>query len=41
MFRLNTIKKADEIYFVNNGSIETAESFEKSLDLITKSKRNN
>lgn len=38
--RLNTIKKADEIYFVNNGSIETAESFEKSLDLITKSKRN-
>jgi ATP-binding cassette subfamily B protein len=38
--RLNTIKKADEIYFVNNGSIETAESFEKSLELITKSKRN-
>jgi len=38
--RLNTIKKADEIYFVNNGSIETAKSFEKSLDLITKSKRN-
>ncbi|MDD2483045.1 MAG: ABC transporter ATP-binding protein [Candidatus Shapirobacteria bacterium] len=38
--RLNTIKKADEIYFVNNGSIETTESFEKSLDLITKSKRN-
>jgi ATP-binding cassette subfamily B protein len=37
--RLNTIKKADEIYFVNNGSIETAESFEKSIDLITKSKR--
>ena len=38
--RLNTIKKADEIYFVNNGSIETAESFEKSLELITKSQRN-
>ena len=37
--RLNTIKKADEIYFVNNGSVETAESFEKSLELITKSKR--
>jgi len=37
--RLNTIKKADEIYFVNNGSIETAESFEKSIDLIMKSKR--
>jgi ATP-binding cassette, subfamily B, bacterial len=38
--RLNTIKKADEIYFVNHGSIVTAESFEKSLELITKSKRN-
>jgi ATP-binding cassette subfamily B protein len=38
--RLNTIKKADEIYFVNNGSIQTAESFEKSLDLITNSQRN-
>ena len=38
--RLNTIKKADEIYFVNNGSVETAESFEKSLELIKKSKRN-
>ena len=38
--RLNTIKKADEIYFVNNGTVETAESFEKSLELIKKSKRN-
>lgn len=37
--RLNTIKKADEIYFVNNGSVQTTESFEKSLELITKSKR--
>jgi ATP-binding cassette subfamily B protein len=38
--RLNTIKNADEIYFVNNGTVQTAESFEKSLELITKSKRN-
>jgi hypothetical protein len=37
---LNTIKNADEIYFVNNGTVQTAESFEKSLELITKSKRN-
>lgn len=38
--RLNTIKKADEIYFVNNGSVQNTESFEKSLELISKSKRN-
>lgn len=38
--RLNTIKKADEIYFVNNGRVVTAESFEKSVEMITKSKRN-
>jgi len=38
--RLNTIKNADEIYFVNNGSVQTTESFEKSLELIGKSKRN-
>jgi len=38
--RLNTIKKADEIYFVNNGSIETAKTFEKSIELITHSQRN-
>lgn len=38
--RLNTIKKADEIYFVNGGNVQTAESFEKSLELINKSKRN-
>ena len=37
--RLNTIKNADEIYFVNNGSVETAESFERSVELISKSKR--
>lgn len=38
--RLNTIKKADEIYFVNNGQVVTAESFEKSVELIKMSKRN-
>jgi len=38
--RLNTIKKADEIYFVNNGQVVTAESFEKSVEMITKSKIN-
>lgn len=37
--RLNTIKKADEIYFVNNGQVITAETFEKSVELITKSQR--
>ena len=37
--RLNTIKNADEIYFVNNGTVETAESFERSVELIGKSKR--
>ncbi|MFA6007771.1 MAG: ABC transporter ATP-binding protein [Candidatus Shapirobacteria bacterium] len=38
--RLNTIKKADEIYFVNNGRVITAQSFEHSVDMITKSKKN-
>ena len=37
--RLNTIKKADEIYFVNNGQVITAASFEKSVEMITNSKR--
>jgi len=37
--RLNTIKKADEIYFVNDGEVVTAESLEKSLEMIEKSKR--
>lgn len=37
--RLNTIKNADEIYFVNDGQVISAESFERSLELINKSKR--
>ncbi len=37
--RLNTIKKADQIYFVNDGELVTAESLEKSLEMIEKSKR--
>ena len=38
--RLNTIKKADEIFFVNHGQVITAKSFEKSVEMITKSQRN-
>lgn len=37
--RFNTIKKADEIYFVNNGKVISAESYQKSLELIKHSKR--
>ena len=37
--RLNTIKKADEIYFVNDGEVVSAESLEKSVEMIEKSKR--
>ena len=37
--RLNTIKKADEIYFVNDGEVVTVESLEKSVEMIEKSKR--
>ena len=37
--RFNTIKKSDEIYFVNNGRVISAESYEKSLILIKESKR--
>ena len=37
--RFNTIKKADEIYFVNNGNVISAESYEKSLEMIKDSKR--
>jgi len=37
--RLNTIKNADEIYFVNDGEVMTAESLEKSVEMIEKSKR--
>lgn len=36
--RLNTIKKADQIYFVSHGQVIPAESFEKSLELINKTK---
>jgi len=35
--RLNTIKNANEIYFVNNGQVVTAQSFEDSIKMITKS----
>jgi len=37
--RFNTIKKADEIYFVNNGQVISAETYEKSLQMIKDSKR--
>jgi len=38
--RLNTIKKADEIFFVNAGKIDKATSFESVQDLILNQKRN-
>jgi ATP-binding cassette, subfamily B, bacterial len=37
--RFNTIKKADEIYFVNSGQVISAKSYEKSLQMIKDSKR--
>ncbi len=37
--RLNTIKNADEIFFVNNGEIVAAGSFEKALELLLHGKR--
>ena len=37
--RFNTIKNADEIYFVNSGQVISAESYEKSLQMIKDSKR--
>lgn len=37
--RFNTIKKADEIYFVNNGQVISTESYEKSLEMINETKR--
>lgn len=37
--RLNTIKDADEILFINNGKIQPAMSFEQALHLIDSSKR--
>ena len=38
--RLNTIKNADEIFFVNNGKIKHAGSFENALELLLNDKRN-
>lgn len=37
--RFNTIKKADEIFFVNGGQVISAASYEKSLQLIKEAKR--
>lgn len=37
--RLNTIKKADQIFFVNNGSIQMAKDFNSIEDLILNQKR--
>lgn len=37
--RFNTIKKADQIYFVNSGQVISAQSYEKSLQMIKESKR--
>jgi len=36
--RLNTIKKADEIIFINQGQIQKAISFDDALELINKTK---
>jgi len=38
--RLNTIKDADEILFINNGKITEAMNFEDAIKLIESSKRN-
>jgi ATP-binding cassette, subfamily B, bacterial len=38
--RLNTIEKADEIIFVNGGTMQKAQSFDETVKLIQKSKRN-
>ena len=37
--RLNTIKDADEILFINNGKIKTAVDFDDAISLIDNSKR--
>ncbi len=37
--RLNTIRNADEIYFVNAGNIERAGSFENAVDMLMKGQR--
>lgn len=38
--RLNTIKDADEILFINSGKIKTAVDFDDAINLIDNSKRN-
>ena len=37
--RLNTIRNADEIYFVNGGNVERAGSFDNAVDLLMKGRR--
>jgi ATP-binding cassette subfamily B protein len=37
--RLNTIQTADEIYFVNNGEVTAAGSFDNAVDLLLHAKR--
>ncbi len=37
--RLNTIQKADQIFFINGGSIEKAKSFEEVASMIQQAKR--
>ncbi|WP_443938647.1 ABC transporter ATP-binding protein [Pedobacter sp. MW01-1-1] len=37
--RLNTIENADEIYFVNEGSVEKAGTLQHALDMLLKGKR--
>ncbi|MDQ2751584.1 MAG: ABC transporter ATP-binding protein/permease, partial [Bacteroidota bacterium] len=37
--RLNTIRNADEIYFVNGGNIERAGSFDNAVDMLMKGQR--
>jgi ATP-binding cassette subfamily B protein len=37
--RLNTINKADEIIFINAGTVQKAQSFDETIELIQNSKR--
>src|SRR5699024_9507857 len=37
--RLNTIKNADEIYFINSGEVTLAGSFNEAMDRLIKGKR--
>jgi ATP-binding cassette subfamily B protein len=37
--RLSTIKEADQIFFINNGVIQSATDFEEALNLIEGVKR--